>query len=61
MLDLSAVSAFCKGHIQSYSRDDCLPCLIFGKAAPLNGTPQMNDFFFGHALEKILITFPVQS
>ena len=59
MLDLVATSAFGKRQIQSYAGNHCLPGFVFGEATPLNGTPKMNDFLFGHALEKILITLPV--
>ncbi len=39
VLDLSGVSAFGEGHIQSNPGDNRLPSLILGKAATLNRTP----------------------
>jgi len=59
MFGLRAVSAFSKRHIQRYAGDNCLPSLIFGEAATFDGPPKMNNFLFGNALEKVLISLAV--
>jgi len=55
VFDLGAVARFGESHIESDSSDNGMPGLIFGEAASLDGTPEINNLFFGNAFEKVLI------
>jgi len=60
MLGLSAGFAFGKSHVKGDTSDNRLPSFVLGKSASFDRTPQMNDLFFRHTLEKILIRFPIE-
>lgn len=60
MFGLSDCSRLGKSHVQSDASDDGLPRLVLGKAAPLDGAPEVDDLFLGYAVKKILIRSLVQ-
>jgi len=60
MLGLGAGFAFGKSHVEGDSSNNRLPSFVLGKSASFNRTPQMNDLFFRHTLEKILIRFSIE-
>ena len=61
MLDLLAGFGFGKRHIEGNPGNDGLPCFIFREPASLDRAPEIDDFFFGYRLEKILTSFSIQS
>ena len=59
MFELFGGFGLSEGHVQGNASDNRLPGFVLGKALALDGTPQVNDFFFGNAIENILITLSV--
>jgi hypothetical protein len=52
-------SALCECHIERNPRDHGLPGFVFRKTSALDGTPEVDNLFFGYGLEEILIPIPV--
>lgn len=60
MLDLLTSLSFGEGHIEGQTCNDCVPGFVLGNSTTFDRTPEINDFFFGHAFKEILIPIFVQ-
>ena len=60
MLDLFAGPGLGESHVKCNPGDNRLPGLVFGKAAALDRTPEIDNFFLGNTVEKVLVAFFVQ-